>query len=113
MGYDRISMQIYQAFGIEKIKTVPYVPRSYPFVERAIGSVRREYLDHLLFWNEIDLSIKLVQYKAFYNETRGHLSLKGKTPEQVVEMTARTINSVDNYNWASHCNGLFNTPIAC
>ena len=33
-----------------EIKTVPYVPLSHPFVERLIGTVRRELLDRTLFW---------------------------------------------------------------
>ncbi len=37
---------------ITEIKTVPYVPMSHPFVERLIGSVRREYLEHVLFWDD-------------------------------------------------------------
>jgi transposase InsO family protein len=36
---------------IDEIKTVPHVPLSHPFVERLIGTMRREFLDHLLFWN--------------------------------------------------------------
>ena len=35
---------------VTEIKSVPYVPLSHPFVERLIGTVRREYLDHMLFW---------------------------------------------------------------
>jgi hypothetical protein len=35
---------------VTEIKTVPYVPQSHPFVERLIGTIRREYLDHMLFW---------------------------------------------------------------
>lgn len=35
--------------GMEEIGTVPYVPISHPFVKRLIGTVRREYLDHVLF----------------------------------------------------------------
>jgi putative transposase len=34
---------------VTEIKTVPYVPWSHPFVERLIGTIRREYLDHTLF----------------------------------------------------------------
>ena len=34
---------------VREIKTVPYVPLSHPFVERLIGTVRREYLDRVLF----------------------------------------------------------------
>jgi len=40
---------------VAEIKTVPYVPLSHPFVERLIGTIRREYLDHLLFWTSADL----------------------------------------------------------
>ena len=40
---------------INEIKSVPYVPVSHPFVERLIGTVRREYLDGVLFWNMCDL----------------------------------------------------------
>jgi len=35
---------------VTEIKTVPYVPLSHPFVERLIGTIRREYLDRILFW---------------------------------------------------------------
>jgi putative transposase len=34
---------------IEEIKTVPFVPCSHPFIERMIGTIRREYLDHVVF----------------------------------------------------------------
>src|SRR5262249_39373022 len=40
---------------ITEIKTVPYVPLSHPFVERLIGTIRREYLDRTLFWSSADL----------------------------------------------------------
>ena len=39
---------------ITEIKTVPYVPLSHPFVERLIGTVRREYLDRILFWTQME-----------------------------------------------------------
>ena len=39
---------------IDEIKTVPHVPVSHPFVERLIGTLRREYLDQVLFWNAHD-----------------------------------------------------------
>jgi hypothetical protein len=35
---------------IEEIQPIPHVPMSHPFVERLIGSIRRELLDHTLFW---------------------------------------------------------------
>jgi len=44
---------------VTEIKTIPYVPISHFFVERLIGTVRREYLDQMLFWTRTDLEDKL------------------------------------------------------
>src|SRR5467141_4941976 len=60
---------------IDEIKTVPHVPLSHPFVERLIGTVRREFLDHVLFWSAGDLERKLADFQVYYNATRGHASL--------------------------------------
>jgi hypothetical protein len=49
---------------IDEIKTVPHVPLSHPFVERLIGTIRREFLDHVLFWNARDLERKLVDFQT-------------------------------------------------
>jgi putative transposase len=38
-----------RVLDIEEIKSVPYTPVSHPFVERLIGTIRREYLDQILF----------------------------------------------------------------
>ncbi len=43
---------------VTEVKTVPYVPLSHPFVERLIGTVRREFLDQVLFWGALDLQRK-------------------------------------------------------
>ncbi len=99
--------------GIEEIKSIPYTPLSHPFVERAIGTLRREFLDHVLFWNDADLSRKLVQYVNYYNGIRGHTSLNGATPKQKANRTHCPKHPIRNYGWKKHCSGLFNTPIAC
>jgi transposase InsO family protein len=44
---------------IEEIKSIPGTPRSHAFIERLIGTIRREYLDQTLFWNQGDLERKL------------------------------------------------------
>jgi len=36
---------------IEEIKSIPYAPTSHPFIERLIGTMRREFIDHILFFN--------------------------------------------------------------
>ena len=63
---------------ITEVKTVPYVPVSHPFVERLIGTVRREYLDRMLFWSVVDLETKLSHFKDFYNTERTHASRHGR-----------------------------------
>ena len=42
---------------IEPIKSIPPVPVSHPFVERLIGSIRRELLDHTFFWTATNLKV--------------------------------------------------------
>ena len=44
--------------------------------------------------------------------SRGHLSLGGKTPIQKYSDELITKKSIENYVWKSHCNGLFQTPVA-
>jgi hypothetical protein len=39
----------------------------HPFVERLIGTIRREFLDQTLFWNAVDLERKLEAFKDYYN----------------------------------------------
>ena len=67
---------------VEEIKSVPYAPVSHPFVERLIGTVRREYLDQIFFWNAMDLARKLGEFTDYYNAHRVHRSLDGLTPVQ-------------------------------
>ncbi len=67
--------------GIEEIKTVPFVPQSHPFVERVIGTLRREYLDHLFVWNGADLEQKLLNSLDYYNQHRCHTGLNGRNAE--------------------------------
>jgi hypothetical protein len=49
---------------VQEIKTVPYVPLSHPFVERLIGTIRREYLDQThsrqLIWNRNSDSSRII-----------------------------------------------------
>ena len=61
---------------VTEIKSVPYVPLSHPFVERLIGTVRREYLDHILLWTTADLENKLLDFRTYFNNHRTHDSLK-------------------------------------
>jgi len=98
--------------GVDEIKTVPYTPRSHPFIERLIGTIRREYLDHVFFWNARDLERKLVDFRRYYNQARVHQSIGGNTPSVVSGESQPPRAELSTYSWTSHCNGLFHTPIA-
>ena len=97
---------------IEEIKSVPYTPTSHPFVERLIGTIRREFLNQLFFWNEQDLERKLADFARYYNQHRAHQALDGETPELVSSGVQTQFALIDHYSWRSHCNGLFKTQIA-
>jgi transposase InsO family protein len=96
---------------VTEIKTVPYVPLSHPFVERLIGTVRREYLDRILFWTTADLQTKLIDFQHYYNGHRTHAGLEGRLPEPAVAGSMSPIG-LDSYQWRRHCRGLYQTPIA-
>ncbi|MBN4055251.1 transposase [bacterium AH-315-K03] len=98
---------------IEEIKSVPHVPTSHPFVERVIGTTRREFLDQTLFFNNRGLKKKLDEFQQYYNETRGHASLGSNTQNSAADGSIVCKNGklpVD-YGWKSYCNGLYKFPV--
>ena len=97
---------------VEEIKSIPYVPLSHPFVERLIGTIRREFLDHVLIWNVVDLERKLEDFRNYYNEHRVHQSLSGSTPGERSGQPPPAHAALDHYVWRNHCRGLFQMPIA-
>jgi hypothetical protein len=99
---------------VEEIKSVPSMPLSHPFIERLIGSVRREMLDKTLFWNANDLQSKLELYRRYYNKERCHHGIDGMIPLKKVKKAdglSSALVSIDNYRWKKHCHGLFELPI--
>ena len=97
---------------IEPIQTVPYTPISHPFIERLIGTIRREFLDQTLFWNVVDLERKLEAFQDYYNHSRFHASLEGDTPAQVGSEPRTKTADLECYRWQTHCRGLVQLPIA-
>jgi putative transposase len=96
---------------VKNIKTVPYVPLSHPFVEWLIGTIRRECLDHTIFWTAADLEMKLLDFQRYYNGHRAHAGLDGRTPDASVDPSCARA-SLSTYQWQRHCRGLYQTPIA-
>ena len=67
--------------SIEEVVIARRSPWQNPYVERVIGSIRRECLDHIVIVNERHLRRVLGLYVAYYHQTRTHLSLDKDCPE--------------------------------
>jgi putative transposase len=94
---------------VTEIKSIPYVPLSHPFVERLIGTIRSEYLDHMLFWTTVDLENKLLDFRTYFNNHRTHTSREGRTPDTPL---SRPIANLHSFRWQPHCRDLYQTPVA-
>jgi putative transposase len=94
---------------IDEIKTVPCVPLSHPFVERLIGTIRRELLDRILFWTTADLENKLLDFMSYYNDHRAHTAWGGRPPDH--QSKRRAVADLHSYRWQPHCRGLYETPM--
>jgi transposase InsO family protein len=69
-----------RGMGIEEVLIAPRSPWQNPFIERLIGSIRRECLDHILVISEAHLRRVLREYFAYYHDSRPHQSLDGNAP---------------------------------
>jgi putative transposase len=69
-----------EAMEITEVLTAPRSPWQNPYVERVIGSMRRECLDHIVTFNERHLRRVLSSYVDYYHRTRTHLSLDKDCP---------------------------------
>ena len=101
-----------RSLPVSEVKTVSYAPSSHPFVERLIGTIRREFLDHVPFWNALDRQKKLDDSKAYYNGFRAHHAWGGRTPSNVSNFAALPESRLDTLTWESHCGELFQPPTA-
>jgi putative transposase len=70
-----------RALGIEEVLSAPASPWQQPFVERLIGSVRRDCLDHVVVLGERHLRKILKSYFEYYHHSRTHLGLAKDTPD--------------------------------
>ncbi|MCH7601928.1 MAG: transposase [Planctomycetes bacterium] len=66
--------------GIEEVVIAPRSPWQNPFVERVIGSIRRDCLDHVIVLNEVHLIRILTEYSNYYHTARPHQSLDHNAP---------------------------------
>jgi transposase InsO family protein len=79
-AFGEIFKQRLRAMGIRDRPTAPRSPWQNAYVERLIGSIRRDCLDHLIIVDERHLRSLLRDYARYYNRLRTHLSLEKDAP---------------------------------
>ena len=70
-----------KAMGIEEVLIAPRSPWQNPYVERLIGSIRRDVLNHVVVLGERHLHRVLKSYFVYYRGARCHMALDGDAPE--------------------------------
>jgi transposase InsO family protein len=78
--YGQVVRRRLRALGIRDRPTAPRSPWQNAYVERLIGSIQRECLDHVIVLGESHLRRIVALYANYYNEARTHLSLAKDTP---------------------------------
>ncbi len=77
-----------QSLGLQQIRTPVRAPKANAIAERLAGTLRREYLDHVLIFNERHLQKTVVEFAAYYNTHRPHRSLELKPPRPEPETSS-------------------------
>ncbi len=81
-----------KALGIEELISAPRSPWQNAYVERLIGSIRRECTDHIIPMGEKHLVRTLREYVEYYNDSRTHQSLDGNSPTpRAVERVGQSV----------------------
>src|SRR5580765_6912927 len=81
-----------ETFGLTAVRTAPRSPWQNPYVERVIGSIRRECLNHVIVFSERHLRRVLRTYVASYQRSRTHLALGKDAPvARAVQPTGRIV----------------------
>jgi putative transposase len=86
--------------NIHEVLSAPRSPWQRAYVERVIGSIRRECLDHVIVYSEESLRRTLRSYFSYYHHSRLHLSLDKDSPD------SRPVQSVGRVIALSEVGGL-------
>jgi transposase InsO family protein len=78
--YGEVFIRRLRAMSIRDRPTAPRSLWQNGYCERAIGSIRRDCLDHVVVFGERHLRHLLWSYAAYYNQVRTHLSLGKDAP---------------------------------
>jgi hypothetical protein len=79
-SYGRIFRERMAVMAVRDVPIAPRSPWQNGYVERLIGSIRRECLDHVIALNERHLHRIPRSYFAYYNQVRTHLALNKDAP---------------------------------
>ena len=98
--------EVFRSDGIRTIRTPVRAPRANAFIERWIGTVRRECLDRMLILNRRHLERALPVYIRHYNEHRPHRSLDHRPPIEEPPPGTETIVDLDHVHRRDLLGGL-------
>ena len=91
-AYGLVFTRRLRAMGIRDRPIAARSPWQNAYVERLIGTIRRDCLDHILIFGEAHLHRVLTLYSLYYNQTRTHLGLGKDAPfGRVVERSGTVI----------------------
>ena len=77
---ERVTRRV-ESLGIDEVVTAPASPWQNPYVERVIGTLRRELFDHVIVLNERHLKRLMSSYLDYYHPWRTHQSLDRDAPD--------------------------------
>jgi len=91
------------AMGINEVLSAPRSPWQRAYVERVIGTIRRECLDHVIVFDEASLYRHVKSFVSYYHESRTHLSLAKDAPEtRPVQADGGTIVAIPQVGGLHH-----------
>jgi len=93
-----------KAMGIKQVLSAPRSPWQRAYVERLIGSIRRECLDHVIVINERSLEQTLKSFSSYYHSWRTHLSLGKDAPQgrQIQTLDEGTVIEIQEVGGLHH-----------
>jgi transposase InsO family protein len=100
--YGSVFVQRVAGMGIKQKLISPRSPWQSPYVQRLVGSIRRECLDRVIVFNERQLRRILQSYFEYYHKIRPHRSLSHDSPiPRPVETPAKWERDRDAIGWWS------------
>ena len=92
----------YLSYVIKEVRTSIQAPDMNAIVERFVGSVRREALDHFLIFNRNQVKNILAEYISYYNTKRPHQGIDQDTPKKYIPIKRGEILKVPILSGLNH-----------